>query len=163
MNKAFSLGLSAVLAIAFQVAQAEASTEITVDNGSICDTVGGGQKGMMQWRATGLFNQSSTDGVWVVCPVHSVREENGDPTTNTVLVDIANYSGFLRLGSCYYREVTPGGNIVKAAGMSFNLPGGGTDSVSIVSSLSDYRNSATVACLMPPLTQITRVITVTTH
>jgi len=117
----------------------------------------------MQWRATGLLNQSSSDIVWVVCPVHSAREENSDPTTNSVLVDTVNFSRLSTQGSCFYREVTPSGNVVKAAGMSFYLPGGGTDSVSVVSSLSDYRNSATVACLMPPLTQITRVITVTTQ
>jgi len=41
MNKAFSFGLAAAMAIGLQMSPADASTEISVDNGIICDTLGG--------------------------------------------------------------------------------------------------------------------------
>jgi hypothetical protein len=113
-------------------------------SGTMCRYELGGQPSDIEYNSFGVFNQSSTNSEWVICPI--VRSPTATNNAVNVYVDgWANqgYSVFCNLSSYNFD-----GTFLAVTSFTTSLPGNFDQYLTAAGS---YWGAAAVECLLPPI------------
>lgn len=127
-----------------------------ITNGIICKPMLDSQSGLLENKAWGLLNNSTTTDVWVGCPFTQVQLTTVDPAL-VAIINMTNRNGFEVSGSCLFREVDIDGMVVNTYSNPFTLPPNDSSVSAALVGLEDADNSFTFTCKLMRNTFISRI------